>query len=131
MNFAGAANSYYVEIEARLCMALLMIENIRPGMVLADHVKDRRGRLLIPKGVVLEDGHLRSFRMWGISHVEVQGEEPADAVDQPEPWAIQAAQAELADVFRHTDLEHPFIAQLYQCATSRRASEHAKEAYLG
>ncbi len=112
-------------------MALLKIEDIHSGMVLVDHVKDRRGRLLIPEGVVLEVGHLRSFRMWGVTHVEVDSEEPADAADQPEPWAIHAAEAELADVFRHADLEHPFIDQLYQCATSRRAREHAKETRFG
>ena len=112
-------------------MALLKIEHVIPGMVLVDHVKDRRGRLLIPEGVVLEEGHLRSFRMWGINHVEVHGDEPAEADDQPEPWAIEAAEAELADVFRHADLEHPFIAQLYRCATSRLAREHAKEARFG
>ncbi len=112
-------------------MALLKIEHVQAGMVLLDHVKDRRGRLLIPEGVVLEEGHLRSFRMWGINHVEVLGEEPADAADQPEPWALEAAEAELADVFRHADLEHPFIDQLYQCATSRRAREHTKETRFG
>ena len=118
-------------IEAKRGMALLKIECVHTGMVLIDHVKDRRGRLLIPEGVVLGDGHLRAFRMWGITHVEVHGEEPSDGTDQPESWAIEAAEAELRDVFRHADIEHPFIAQLYRCATSRRAREHAKGARIG
>lgn len=43
-------------------------------MALAADVQDRRGRLLMPSGVTLQDKHVRSLRMWGVTHVDALGE---------------------------------------------------------
>jgi len=106
-------------------MSLVKIDAIEPGCVLAAEVKDRRGRLLMPAGATLQEGHIRSFKMWGITHVDVEGGD-ADAITELEPWAREAAEAKLADLFLHADLEHPFIAALHAHRLSAVALELQK-----
>lgn len=92
-------------------------------MVLADDVEDRRGRLLLPSGVTLQDKHVRSFRMWGITHVSVDVD--ADGIegqDRLEPWAMEAAEAELQELFRNAGVDHSFLQQLYDFCRGRRAT---------
>ena len=89
-------------------------------MVLAADVKDRRGRLIMPSGTVITDRHLRSFKMWGVTHVEVDGEATGGTMEL-EPWAVEAAEAELDELFRNTDRHHPFVEQLFHHCRHRRA----------
>lgn len=71
-------------------------------MVLAADVKDRRGRLIMPSGTTITDRHLRSFKMWGVTHVEVDSE-VTGGIMELELWALEAAEAELDEHFRNTD----------------------------
>ena len=94
-------------------------------MVLADDVHDRRGRLLMPSGVTLQDKHLRSFRMWGVTHVDVEVDGDAEGIggqDRLEPRAIEAAETELHELFRNAGLDHPLLHQLYDFCRCRRAT---------
>ncbi|WP_150112183.1 HDOD domain-containing protein [Desulfonatronovibrio hydrogenovorans] len=54
-------------------MTLVPIENIRPGMILDQDIRDHNGRFLLGKGLTIQDKHLRIFKIWGISQVDVQG----------------------------------------------------------
>lgn len=102
-------------------MAYVTVQNAQAGMVLAAEVTDRRGRLLIPAGKELSAKHVRALRMWGVSHVEVQGEpaacEPAAPLD---PEARVQIEAELDQHFRNTDQSHPFIKELRRICAARR-----------
>ena len=96
-------------------------------MVLAADVLDRRGRLLIPAGRALSEKHVGALRMWGIEHVEVQGEhveEVPASVASPEQLA--QAQEEVAELFRNAGSDHPFLAHLQRVAAERRALSYEK-----
>ncbi|HKK01758.1 MAG TPA: hypothetical protein VJ955_06280 [Desulfuromonadales bacterium] len=111
-------------------MASVRIDNLEPGMVLAADVKDSKGRLLLTKGVTIEAKHLLVFQTWGVTNVSVEGDDdlPAD----PLPAEIsqkemnQAREALLAS-YRHTDLKHPAIAELFRLASIRKVRNDRKQ----
>ncbi len=107
-------------------MAVLPVEKAEAGMVLAGEVRDRRGRLLVPAGQVLEEKHIHALELWGVTHVEVEGEpgeELEEAEEEVEPWAVDAARADLEPLFAHADRSHPAVEELFRICLLRRARE--------
>lgn len=108
-------------------MALVLIDNLVPGMVVKRCVKDRSGRLLLTEGTALEAKHLGILRMWGVMEVEVSAEAEPET-DQPAPEddldadALERAAREVAGIFAHNDPEHPCIRELIHLCTRRRAA---------
>ena len=109
-------------------MPIVSVEQVTQGMVLAGPVVDRRGRLLIPAGKSLTDRHVGALKMWGIPHVEIEGEGGEDDNPSPvEPHLLEQARAELEPFFARTNGEHPFIGLLFDYCTLRRARARQKE----
>lgn len=109
-------------------MPILPAEKAKAGMVLAEPVKDRRGRLLLPAGKVLEERYLEALPMWGVTHIAVEGEAGGDdtaASQDPwatlEPWALAQATHELEELFAHANRSHPLLALLHRTRVLRRA----------
>jgi hypothetical protein len=110
-------------------MAFVTAEQARAGMVLAAEVTDRRGRLLIPAGNELTDRHVQALHMWGVTHLEIEGDEPEDeAMAAISPEVIEMAEAQTAQRFAELDTDHPFVAALRHCVVRRRAETLAQEA---
>ncbi len=107
-------------------MGVLSLEAINPGMVLAGDVKDRNGRVLLSAGSEITERHLRIFKMWGILTVQVHGEEkeesPLPMTSAPDLEEIQRVEREVAELFCHHDLSHPFIKELFRLAIFERLS---------
>ena len=59
-------------------MGSVRLKMLKPGMVLADDVRDVKGRLLLMRGKPIGTEHIRIFKMWGIPQVEIAGA-PGDA----------------------------------------------------
>ena len=101
-------------------MPRLCLEDARPEMVLAADVRDRNGRLLLAAGQALTARVLRTFRMWGVTEVDVPAEGDADGTSTVEPSEIPAdVLARIDSLFRHTDRSHPLIAMLQHVAVHR------------
>jgi hypothetical protein len=84
-------------------------------MTLAENLTDSSGRLLLPAGTTLTDKHLRYCQMWGIPEAEIVGNDPAESPEETlNPAAVAAAEARLRPLYRHVDLEHPFISTLFR-----------------
>lgn len=113
-----------LERHAELRLATIFVSQARAGMILSADVLDKRGRLLVPKGVELKDKHLDAFPAWGIDQIDVQGE--AEKEDDLEPWALEAAEREIARVFAHTNPGHPALAALRD-ACHRRLARHMQD----
>jgi hypothetical protein len=104
-------------------MGLIHIDDIIPGMKLAGDVKDQTGRVLLTAGHEVTERHVRIFRMWGVIEADIEG------IDRDEISASSAAHVDpemLEDVrnranarFRHADLEHPAMKELYRLYTQR------------
>ncbi len=101
-------------------------EQLRPEMALAADIVDGGGRLLLPKGTVLTDKHLRYCQMWGIPEAEIQGNEVAE-LETPgiDPQALAASEAKLRPRFRHVDLSHPVMAELFHHSAETAARHPA------
>ena len=97
-------------------MSKIPTDKLIPGMLLANDVRDRNGRLLLKAGAELSDKHLHILRTWGIVEAEVagvdenlEGSSGADAID---PELQASIVAKITPLFRHTDLSHPAMKEL-------------------
>lgn len=99
-------------------MAILRLDELQPGMVLAADAVHLNGRTLLRAGVTLTEQHMRVFRMWGLSEADIEGIDP----DQLHSAKLASADPDLADKlrtsinerFRFTDSTHPMIVELYR-----------------
>lgn len=104
-------------------MPVVSVDQAMPGMVLSGPVTDRRGRLLIPAGQALSDKHVNALRMWGIASLEIEGDEEVEPVVAVSSEALEAARVSLHPLYRHTDLTHPFLRQLFEYCAEKKAKE--------
>ena len=84
----------------------LSIKNIKPGMVLADDLMDKLGRILLPAGTSLTDKILKSIAQHHILQLsilvsELPGEEQDHALER------QKKIDRLQQLFRHGPYESP------------------------
>jgi len=103
---------------------LIPVDRAQVGMVLAEPIQDRRGRLLIPAGKELTERYLGSLPMWGVTHVDVEGAEDGETEDgggAVEPWAISLARDELEQRFLLANRSHPVMKELLDICTRRRS----------
>ena len=107
-------------------MAMIPIDELQPGMVLAGDAVHTTGRTLLRSGVELTEKHIRMFKSWGITSADIAGVDrqsmQADALDEVDPAALEAARAELELRFRNTDMNHPFINELHGLLLKRLAT---------
>ncbi len=104
-------------------MGITTLAQIRPGMVLAEDVRDVNGRLLLSRGKTIAPEHIRVFKIWGVSRVAVLGARESAPAETPavDPQRIEAVQRELEPRFRHTDRSHPAVAEMLRSAALFRA----------
>lgn len=98
-------------------MPLLRLEQLQVGMELADDVLDRNGQPLVRSGTIISERDLRRFKMWGVADIEVVGDdetEPAIAPMVIDPALLERYRPEVREIFRRANLEHPYMAQLFQ-----------------
>ena len=70
-------------------MGTVRTKQLKLGMILADDVRDVKGRLLLTKGKPIGPEHIRIFKIWGIPQVQIlgaQGEEPGPGGSALRPW---------------------------------------------
>ena len=97
-------------------MAIVNVENLKPGQVLCEDVRDISSRLLLSKGMRIKSEHQRIFKIWGITEVMVEGDqapeaEPEVAVD---PAIAAHVTAGMAHIYRHVDRGHPALKTLFR-----------------
>jgi hypothetical protein len=111
-------------------MSVLRLEQLQPGMELEADVLDRNGHPLVRAGTIISDKDLRRFKMWGVAEVEVLGHEAEaeeTAVQTIDPTIVEHCEHQARQMFRHADLTHPFVAQLYQEALIRMSRQYRGE----
>ena len=84
-------------------------------MILSSDVKDRGGRALLKAGVELTEKHLKIFKTWGITHIEIEGDDTTTSLQtviNAHPELDAVAQQAAENQFRHTDPDHQLIKEL-------------------
>jgi HD-like signal output (HDOD) protein len=106
-------------------MTTVRTKKLKIGMVLADDVRDIKGRLLLSRGKVIQPDHIRIFKIWGIPQVEVAGglEDGEDAPPAPiDPAWVEAARQEAEQLFILTERDHPAMQEIFNQAVQYRAT---------
>ncbi len=99
-------------------------------MILSADVKERGGRMLLKSGVELTEKHLKVFKTWGITRVEVEGEESVTSLQEvidAHPELQLEAESAVKEHFMHVDVEHPFFSELIELWIARRVKRRAAE----
>lgn len=114
-------------------MAIIKLENLKAGMELASDVKDLTGRTLLKASAKISEKHLTIFKSWGVTEVDVQGVKKEDVEDnigkELNQELLAKVEAEVIDLFRHTDRSHPAVKELFNLCILRKAkSKLRKEA---
>ena len=107
-------------------MRVVSTDKIKPGQVLAEEVRDMNGRLLLSKGHTIEANHIRIFKIWGVSEVNLGGDDHCDDTSDPsvDPVMIEQTEKSVKALFCHTDLDHPAIKEIYRIAVQFRCKHH-------
>jgi len=105
-------------------MSTIKLKNLKPGMVLADDVRDLKGRVLLARGETIDAKHLKILKAWGIAEVTVKGTGPqvAEAPDTHHADAklLKKTEAELTELFRYADVQDPMMRELYNQCLDRK-----------
>jgi len=96
-------------------------------MVLAEDLTTVEGRMLLPRGAVITEAHLRTCRVWGIVEAFIQGDEDEDngyptTLEELDPEVLDACKIMAAQRFVLNPLSHPVVkemAKLYVLRQSR------------
>jgi hypothetical protein len=108
-------------------MGRLNLDEIQAGMVIATDVLDRNGRVLLKTGLQINDKHLKILKQWGITDADIQGvsreEVTAAAIQNLDKDALAQAQEHYTTLFRHTDRDHPFVAELFRLSVLRHVNQ--------
>jgi len=107
-------------------MGILQTHKLKPGLVLAEEVRDINGRLLLGKGKRIDESHIRIFKIWGIAEVHVYG--AIGLKDKPEsfvnPELIEKTEDKIKPIFAHVDLDHPAIKEIFRLSIEYRSRNH-------
>jgi hypothetical protein len=110
-------------------MGLTHIKDLKPGMVLDEEVRDINGRLLLKKDKEIQSSHIRIFKIWGITEVNVQGsngdKSPSSGTASPE--SLEKIKENTKNLFRHVDLEHPAIKEIFRISVEFRSKHNLDE----
>jgi HD-like signal output (HDOD) protein len=104
-------------------MGIVYTDKIKPGMVVAEEVRDVNGRLLLGKGSSIQPSHIRIFKIWGITEVKVHGEIGIKDDPQPQiqPELLEKIKDNTRYLFSHVDLDHPAIREIFRLSVEHRS----------
>ena len=104
-------------------------DKLIPGKILAEEVRDINGRLLLARGNEIEDNHIRIFKIWGVSEVNIEG--PARGGEKYDPGlnpeTFELVRETVTHLFQHTDLEHPVVKKIFNIAVQFRCENNLIE----
>ncbi len=88
-------------------MARVNAQDLRAGMVLATDAKNTQGRLLLPRGLVLEDQHIRVLALWGVIDVDIENVTREEArramLEAMDPTCVETARNHVNILFSQAD----------------------------
>jgi len=108
-------------------MGLVKINQIYPGMALAEDLRDSRGRFLLPSGAGLTERHIKVLKMWGVIEADIEGMDTDEVEDtatcEIDPLLMERAERRVRERFRHSGVDHPVMRELFRLACLQEAEE--------
>ncbi len=95
-------------------------------MVLDEEVRDINGRLLLKKGKNIQSAHIRIFKIWGVTEVNICGNNGNKITSDGnvDPEQIEKIKEYTHNLFCHADLEHPALKEIFRISVQFR-SKHS------
>jgi len=107
------------------------LEDLVPGMVLAEDAMHMNGRVLLSAGSCLTERHIKIFKTWGLMEAYIRGggdKQPGNkALGNIDPEIVQQATAAVMPYFDHMDRDSEIIAELFKICVRIRAESMVKE----
>ena len=114
-------------------MICVNIVDLKPGMVLANSVRNHQGVLLLDAGTKITKKNIRIFKSWGVIEVSVKGElnELKAAGETPVAGVKDTVEIELKTRFSNV-LDDPVMVEIFNAACKLlikdlTKNEHEKE----
>jgi len=107
-------------------MPKLNIDAIEPGMILAEDLTTSEGRMLLPRGAMITETHIRTCRVWGIAEASIHGDEE-EAPNRPttleelDPQVLDACKIMAAQRFVLNPPSHPVVKEMAKLYVLRQA----------
>jgi hypothetical protein len=95
-------------------MPIIKIHLLKPGMVLAEGVKNHADQNLLPEGTQLTEKHILNLKAWGITEANILScdLESTPDLENIDPLKLAKAKKEAKSLFRHSNQDHPAVAEL-------------------
>ena len=101
-------------------MRTVNVEDLSAGLTLARDVLAPNGRLLTPEGTVLTPKHIRIFKAWGVTEVDISGRS-ANLGQACSSQALKESGEALKPYFQLANTRHPAVRELFKQAVMSRA----------
>jgi HD-like signal output (HDOD) protein len=110
-------------------MGIIHINKLKPGMVLDQEVRDINGRLLLKSDKEIHSSHIRIFKTWGVTEVNIRGNNGSrePSTGPADPQLVEKTEEETKELFQHTDLEHPAIKEIFRISVLFRCKHNFSE----
>jgi hypothetical protein len=108
-------------------MILLKIDQLKPGMILAQSVYNQQELLLFEKGVSLTKKSIWTLKTWGIRHVHIEGGRKGHSLTggESEEKSKERIENELREKFADV-LDEPVMAAIMKAA-NRQLQENSND----
>ncbi|MGD9239949.1 MAG: HDOD domain-containing protein [Desulfobacterales bacterium] len=110
-------------------MGTIHINKLKPGMVLDQEVRDINGRLLLKKGKDIQSSHIRIFKIWGVTEINIRGNNGNENTpdDNLDPEKIEKIKEYTHNLFCHADLEHPALKEIFRISVQFRSKHNFQD----
>ena len=104
-------------------MGIVATNKLKPGMLLAEDVRDVNNRRILAKGKKIHSSDIRKFRIWGITGVNISGY--VALKDEPRSHGnskmFEKTKERVKYIFSHVDLEHPAAKEIFRLSVEYRS----------
>jgi hypothetical protein len=98
-------------------MIKVSLDNLKPGMILAQPVRNHQGLLLLDTGAKVSKKNIRVFKSWGIFQVSIKGNvtKAGSPAGEPEIRIKTSIEKDLREKFSGV-LDDPVMVEIYNAA---------------
>lgn len=106
-------------------MGMIHVDKLEVDMALSEDVIDINSRLLLAKGQKIQSKHIRIFKIWGITEVSITGgQDKENSLESNiDPDKLEKITEETKHMFKHVDLSHPAIHELFRMSILHRSQQ--------
>ena len=101
-------------------MIFVNIEDLKPGMILAEPVYNHQELLLLGAGAKITKKNIRIFKSWGINQISVKGKltDSRDRGEEAETGVKESIEMKLKEKFSDL-LDDPVMVKIFKAASKQ------------